>query len=64
MNVPSEQQLRVLLDQYQRDHPVGQIAARYVEQALQSHPPPPLPEKIKKPKVAAAEGEGTPGITS
>ena len=38
MNVPNQKTLQALFDQMQRDHPIGGIAARYVEQALKKHP--------------------------
>jgi len=40
MNVPSQKALLQMFDQMQRDHPIGGIAARYVEQALKKHPIP------------------------
>ena len=38
MNVPNQKALQAMFDQMQRDHPIGNIAARYVEQALKKHP--------------------------
>lgn len=38
MNVPNQKALQQMFDQMQRDHPIGGIAARYVEQALKKHP--------------------------
>lgn len=49
MNLPSIKQLQVSFDQMQRDHPLGSIAARYVDQALKKHPPPNFEEK-KRPR--------------
>jgi hypothetical protein len=38
MNVPNQKTLQALFDQMQREHPIGGIAARYVDQALKKHP--------------------------
>ncbi|OHS94816.1 hypothetical protein TRFO_39005 [Tritrichomonas foetus] len=47
MNVPTQKELLQLFDQQQVDHPIGSIAARFVEQALKKHPPP-TEKKSKK----------------
>lgn len=44
MNVPSKKELLQMFSQQQHDHPIGGIAARYVEQALAKHPVPEEPE--------------------
>jgi hypothetical protein len=34
MNVPNEEQLLALLDQQQREQPIGQLVCRFVDQAI------------------------------
>lgn len=48
MNVPSQKDLLLQFDQMQHDHPIGGIAARYVEQAIKKHPAP--EDEKKKPR--------------
>lgn len=50
MNIPSQKQLQTKFDQMQRDHPLGSMAARFVEQALKRHPPPNYDDKKKSRK--------------
>jgi hypothetical protein len=62
MNVPSKKELLDLFDRQQRDHPIGLIAARYVEAALKKHPPDPTkPRRPTTPdnRTAPAPGSGT-----
>jgi hypothetical protein len=40
MNVPTKEKLLELFDRQQRDHPIGDIAARFIDEALKKHPPP------------------------
>lgn len=49
MNISSQKQLQTQFDQMQRDHPLGGMAVRFVEQAMKKHPPPNYEEK-KKPR--------------
>lgn len=50
MNVPSKKELLQMFSQQQHDHPIGGIAARYVEQALAKHPVPEEPEVSRRKK--------------
>ena len=66
MNVPSKRELLQVFNQQQREHPIGGIAARYVETALEKHPALVEEEKRvvkrrgqRRAKPAGAEEKGT-----
>lgn len=58
MNIPSMKQLQVSFDKMQRNHPLGSIAARYVDQAIKKHPPPNFEEKRRPRKRRAKHNRG------
>ena len=48
MNSPNQQFLLDMIDQMQRDQPIGKIVSRNVDQIIKKHPIPPEKKQKKK----------------